>query len=187
MHIRFHPRATNREPSGERRPKAGSRSRRGPCRKADRLEFRRAALRGDVGIVAERDRETTGGWVPRQLTTLRAGRLPCQTFTMDGHLVRRGPARGQPASLARLPGFIARPGRDMGRSRRRRRDGNAAWRRSRPATDIAFACGFNSLSGFDRAFQETLGTAFGDLRTANLPTSSRVSWARNVGNANGRL
>jgi AraC-like DNA-binding protein len=38
--------------------------------------------------------------------------------------------------------------------------------RSRPVTDIAFAWGFNSLSGFYRAFRSAFGTAPGDLRAA---------------------
>ncbi len=36
----------------------------------------------------------------------------------------------------------------------------------RPITDIAFAWGFNSLSGFYRAFQAAFGAAPGDLRAA---------------------
>jgi AraC-like DNA-binding protein len=36
--------------------------------------------------------------------------------------------------------------------------------RSRPVTDIAFACGFNSLSGFYRAFQAAFGASPSDLR-----------------------
>ena len=43
--------------------------------------------------------------------------------------------------------------------------------RSRPVTDIVFAWGFNSLSGFYRAFQAAFGVSPGDLRAAarNLP------------------
>ncbi len=38
--------------------------------------------------------------------------------------------------------------------------------RKRPVTDIAFAWGFNSLSGFYRAFQAAFGASPGDLRAA---------------------
>ncbi len=43
--------------------------------------------------------------------------------------------------------------------------------RTRPVTDIAFALGFNSLSGFYRAFQAAFRASPGDLRAAarNLP------------------
>jgi AraC-like DNA-binding protein len=41
--------------------------------------------------------------------------------------------------------------------------------RSRSVTDIAFAWGFNSLSGFYRAFQAAFGTSPGDVRASAGP------------------
>jgi AraC-like DNA-binding protein len=44
----------------------------------------------------------------------------------------------------------------------------------RSITEIVFACGFNSLATFYRAFQREFGAAPGDLRAAMLEQEGRT-------------
>jgi AraC-like DNA-binding protein len=112
-----------------------------------------------------------------QPDAVRAGRLTDAKRYIDRHLADPDLS---PAKVAAALGISVRAlhllfeptGGSFARTvlRRRLEECRAALlaNPTRPVTDIAFAWGFGSLSGFYRAFQAAFGLTPGDLRAASL-------------------